>query len=367
MHITDLFSLEDLHREIEEGYVQIREHPTEPLRIFTYTRHAQYDNHWNKVTMTCRGLIVDHEGVVVAFPFPKIFVTAMHGVHDFAPPLPNEPFEIFDKLDGSLSIVYHYNGRWRAASKGSFISDQAVWSQGVLDGSSTRRLDTGLTYLAESIYPGNRIVVDYGQDEKLVLLAAYETATGIEAPFEQVRHSWNGIGPEVHWWGFRSDVSELEKRAEDNWTLAGLAAKGTENEGYVIRYASGVRAKIKLSAYLALHKLYTGTNERTVWEVLASGQDPGVLFDKVPDEFSEYVRKTADRLCGQHAAYVGRAWEDFTAIPGDLERKAFAERAVASEYRAALFRLYDGRDIEDLAWKAVKPRGDVPFKLDEEG
>ncbi|ACU71882.1 conserved hypothetical protein [Catenulispora acidiphila DSM 44928] len=368
LHLHDLFSPADLQAEIEAKFVTRKQHPTLPLSLYVYGQSCQYEHHWTPVTMCCRGLIVDDTtGRIVALPFPKIFVTGMHGVHDFAPPLPTEPFEIFEKVDGSLIIAFHYDGRWHAASKGSFASEQSAWAQARLDAADTSLLDPALTYLAEAIYPANRIVVDYGAREDLVLLAAYEPATGAEKALAKVAAHWAPIGPVVRSWGLGKDVREVEVLAADSRRIDGRTAGGTEDEGYVIRFTSGIRAKIKLSSYLALHKLYTGTNERTVWEVLASGQDPAVLFDTVPDEFAGWVRQVAARLRGEFDAYVAAARADFDAIGPTAERKSFAEQAMKSEHRAALFRLYDGRDIDDLAWKSIKPRGDVPFVTDEEG
>jgi RNA ligase len=371
--LAQLIPPADLAAAIEAGHVTRKPHPTLPLSIYTYTRECQYGHIWTPVTMRCRGLIADDtSGAVVALPFPKIFVTAMHGVHDFAPPLPPEPFEIFEKADGSLIIAFHYNGRWHAASKGSFISEQAQWAQAVLDASDLSGLDPDLTYLAEAIYPANRIVVDYGQREELVLLAAYRPADGTEEPLATVADHWKPIGPAVRSWGLRDGIAELEQLAAASTTLGGATVGGTDEEGYVIRYASGARAKVKLSAYLTLHKLFTGTNERTIWEVLASGQDPAVLFDQVPDEFADWAHATADALREQHGRIVDAAIDCYadvmTALPADPDRKAFALEAVKSPHRSALFLIHDGRGkaVSDWAWKQIKPHGDKPFKNDEE-
>lgn len=371
--LNDLIPADDLHAALDAGHVTRKSHPTLPLSIYTYTRECQYGHIWTPVTMRCRGLVADdltHE--VVALPFPKIFVTAMHGVHDFAPPLPAEPFEIFAKADGSLIIVFHYNGRWHAASKGSFISEQAQWAQAHLDAADLSGLDTGLTYLAEAIYPGNRIVVDYGQREELVLLAAYRPADGTEEPLADVAAHWKPIGPSVRSWGLSDGLTELENLAAASTTIDGSVVDGTVEEGYVIRFASGLRAKIKLSAYLTLHKLFTGTNERTIWEVLASGQNPAVLFDQVPDEFADWARAIADQLHADHARIVDEAttaYADVMAgLPPEPDRKTFALEAIKSPHKSALFLIHDGRDtaVAEWAWKQIKPRGDKPFKNDEE-
>ena len=372
--LNDLIPADEMHAALDAGLVTRKQHPHLPLSIYTYTRECQYGHIWTPVTMRCRGLIADNAtGAIVALPFPKIFVTAMHGVHDFAPPLPAEPFEIFEKADGSLIIAFHYNGRWHAASKGSFISEQAEWAQAVLDSADLSGLDPELTYLAEAIYPANRIVVDYGQREELVLLAAYRPADGAEEPLSAVAAHWKPIGPVIRSWGLGDGVAELEELAAASTTLDGATVSGTDEEGYVIRYASGQRAKVKLAAYLTLHRLFTGTNERTIWEVLASGQDPAVLFDQVPDEFADWARSVAATLRETHGRIVDEAVDAYAdvmaALPADPDRKTFALEAVKSPHKSALFLIHDGRDqaVSDWAWKQIKPRGDKPYKNDEEG
>jgi RNA ligase len=372
--LDDLFPAADLAAAIDAGHVTRKTHPTLPLSILTYTRECQYGHIWTPVTMRCRGLIVDDAtGAVIALPFPKIFVTAMHGAHDFAPPLPAEPFEIFEKADGSLIIVFHYAGRWHAASKGSFISEQAQWAQYRLDTADLSGLDPQLTYLAEAIYPANRIVVDYGQREELVLLAAYRPTDGTEEPLSAVTAHWKPIGPAVRSWGLSDGITELEQLAAASTTLDGATVGGTDEEGYVIRFASGQRAKVKLASYLTLHKLFTGTNERTIWEVLASGQNPAVLFDQVPDEFADWAHTIADQLRAEQARIVDEAVDAYAdvmaALPSDPDRKTFALEAVKSSHKSALFLIHDGRNaaVSDWAWKQIKPRGDKPFKTDEEG
>jgi RNA ligase len=372
--LTDLFPPEALAAAIDAGHVTRKQHPTLPLSIYTYTRECQYGHIWTPVTMQCRGLIADDaSGRIVALPFPKIFVTGMHGVHDFAPALPAEPFEIFEKADGSLIILFHHGGRWHAASKGSFISEQATWAQQLLDASDLTRLDPQFTYLAEAIYPGNRIVVDYGQREALMLLAAYRPADGTEELLSTVAAHWEPIGPVVRSWGLSSDIAVLEKLAAESTTVDGQEVGGVDEEGYVIRFQSGLRAKVKLAAYLKLHKLFTGTNERTIWEVLASGQDPAVLFDQVPDEFADWARQIADGLHEQHRQLLAEATADYAEVlaqlPAGCDRKSFALLAKETRHRSALFLLVDGRvdAASAWAWKQLKPRGDKPFKTDEEG
>jgi RNA ligase len=205
-----------------------------------------------------------------------------------------------------------------------------------------------------------------------VLLAAYRPADGTEELLSTVAPHWAPIGPVIRSWGLDDDVSKLEGLAAASITLGGDEVGGTEDEGYVIRYASGQRAKIKLASYLILHRLFTGTNERTIWEVLASDQDPAVLFDQVPDEFADWARQIAMRLASEHGQIVAEAHADFgeviAQLPAVYDRKSFALLAKETKHRSALFLLVDGRHdaVAAWAWKQIKPRGDKPFKNDED-
>lgn len=162
--------------EINNGYISAQAHPSAPLTILNYTQRAQFDWRWNEQTVQCRGLIVDSSWNVVSRPFRKFF-----SVDQYQGEIPREPFQVFEKLDGSLGILYRVDGEPFIASRGSFTSEQALRASDILRRKYRDvQLDDSLTYLFEIIYPENRIVVDYGDMEDLVLLATINTRTGVE-------------------------------------------------------------------------------------------------------------------------------------------------------------------------------------------
>lgn len=62
MKITDLFDLAFFNKMIEEGYVALKDHPTNPdVVIANYTQKTQGDSYWNEVTEQCRGLIYNSQ------------------------------------------------------------------------------------------------------------------------------------------------------------------------------------------------------------------------------------------------------------------------------------------------------------------
>lgn len=394
--LHDLLPAQALADSIDAGYVTRKSHPELPLSIYTYTRTAQYERVWNQVTTRCRGLVADDTtGAIVALPLPKFFNVGEHeSGQPYAPALPDEPFEVYDKVDGSLAVVFHYADRWRVASKGSFISAQATWAQRLLDTRDTAALRPGTTYLAEILYPQNRIVVDYGNRRDLVLLAAFG-ADGTEVPLAEAAPHWQGIGSVVTVWP-AMPLDELIALTESNTLPGGAAANGTDAEGFVLRFASGVRAKAKLSEYVRLHKVLTGVNERDIWrghgiqrfaglpakqlaqglnctvaDIEVSGGKPlDALLEQVPDEFDTWVREVIDRLEGEaarHEQAIDEAYAGLVHLAGD--RGAFA-RAVREledrEIRPAMFMRLDGRPTELTTWRHVRPETGDPYTTDEE-
>ncbi|MFI5617121.1 RNA ligase [Streptomyces sp. NPDC051567] len=394
--LHDLLPAGELAQALDAGHVTRKPHPELPLSIYTYTRSAQYEQVWNRTTTLCRGLVADDvTGEVVALPLPKFFNVAEHAAGlPYAPALPDEPFEVYDKVDGSLAVVFHYAGHWRAASKASFTSTQATWAQRRLDTGDTTALRPGVTYLAEILYPQNRIVVNYGDRRDLVLLAAFGP-DGTELPLTEAAAHWEGVGSVVTVWP-AMPLAALAALAASDTLPDGRRATGTDAEGFVLRFASGVRAKAKLSEYVRLHKVLTGVTERDIWrghgiqrfaalpagqvaqalgcplaEVRASGGRPlDALLEQVPDEFDAWVRGVIARIEDEAARREGAIDEAYRALAHLADDRAAFARAAKDirdgGIRAAMFLRLDGKRTGLLTWRAVRPETADPFTTDEE-
>lgn len=395
-----LFDIDVLESAVAAGWVHRKAHPSLPLDILTYARQCQYEQRWDDVTTQCRGLVVEHgTGRIVARPLRKFFNFAEHGLgRSYAPPLPAEPFDVFAKVDGSLAIVFHYDGRWHAASKGAFTSEQALWSQRWLDVHDLSALTPGVTYLAEAVYPQNRIVVGYPGVEDLVFLAAVGP-DGVELEFDAAAAVWLTLGGTAAWrFPLPPSVDEVAQLAAENRDLDGDTVGGQDAEGYVIRFASGARVKVKFADYLRLHRLVTGITAREVWRYGGVDRFASTLTDKelgrtlgcatdevaklraaggmaslmegVPDEFDEWVLATIAGLDGAFDALVDASREAFAEhMPLWDDRAAFARatQGLPSSVRSALFLMLDGRPWEPSLWRAVKPGPSSPFREDDDG
>ena len=328
---------------IDGGFVQVQKHPKYDLFIHNYAPKTQYERVWNDVTLMCRGLILDGAYNIVARPFEKFFNLGEQENQV----LPNAPFSIFEKLDGSLGILYFIDNEAFIATRGSFTSPQSTKANAILRSKYAqilRGLDQTKTYLFEIIYPENRIVVNYGEMEDLILTAIIDTQTGENLPLVDVGF------PMVKQYHGIKDISTLKGLEEAN------------REGFVIQYKSGLRYKIKFEEYLRIHRIVTQVSNINIWEYLAANMPFDDILDRVPDEFYDWVKATSTDLKAQFEAIEAQCQADFEANTKTFEtRKAAAAYFLTCRYPAVLFKMLDKKPHADVIWKLIRPSFQKPF------
>lgn len=333
-------NLELLKEMIEKGYVNVQKHPTHELFIYNYSPLAQYERVWNEVTLACRGLILDGQFDVVARPFQKFFNLGEIENQQ----LPNESFEVFEKLDGSLGILYWADNQPFIATRGSFMGEQAVRATSILRSkyaSVLRGVNRDWTYLFEIIYPENRIVVNYGDMEDIVLTAIIDTASGVDVPLHDMGF------PVVKRYDGIQDIRLLKQMEEDN------------REGFVIKYANGFRLKVKFEEYLRIHRIVTQVSSINIWEYLAVNMPFDEILDRVPDEFYNWVKVTVENLKNQYEAIENQSLKDFKKLD---TRKETAAYFFTCAYPSVLFKMLDERPYQEVIWKMIRPQFQKPFK-----
>jgi RNA ligase len=327
-----------LDKYYEQGLLYKQTHPTLPLTIWNYTEKVQYEGLWDEVTSMCRGLVTDEEGIV-ARPFRKFF-NIEEGKHT-----PTSEFDVYEKMDGSLGILFFYKNEWVFASRGSFTSDQALKFKEIFTKKyNTSHLYHTSTYLFEIIYPENRIVVNYGDTEDVVMLGETNTETGEELDLD---HYTNSIFNVVKKYDGISDYSTLKGMIENN------------AEGFVVRFSNGDRMKIKGEEYVRLHKIMTNLSTTAVWEVLSNGDNMEGLLKDVPDEFYSKIKEYELSLINEFIEIrddaISKCAYIAVRVP-DNDRKSFAELAKEYQYPNLLFLLLEGKDINQAIWKIIKPK-----------
>ncbi len=328
-----------LNQLIADNYIIVNKHPTADLYIYNYSQKAQYERVWNEVTLACRGLILDRNYQVVARPFQKFFNLGEFENQE----IPNEPFEVFEKMDGSLGILYWIENQVHISTRGSFVSEQALVATEMLRTQYAEvipLLDKSKTYLFEIIYPENRIVLDYGNQRKLVLLAIVDTKTGVEIPLENI-----GFEMVNRYYGL-NDLSKLKQLEKEN------------KEGFVVKYKNGYRLKVKFDEYQRIHRIVTQVSTLNIWEYLKEGQDLLPILDRVPDEFYDWVKITHAKLLDNFAEIEAQAKLDFKVLE---DRKTTAMYFQTCQYPSVLFKMLDGQSYDQVIWKIIKPDYQKPF------
>lgn len=349
---------EEILKLVDDGYILMNKHPEEDLFILNYSKTAQFEQFWNEYTLSCRGLVIDSDFNIVARPFKKFFNLEEHEDSDIPKGM---KFEAYEKMDGSLGIAFNYNGSWRMATRGSFTSDQAIKAAEMINDSvdyvhGVAMFDPNYTYLFEIIYPENRIVVDYGKEEKLVLLGVINTETGEEM-------SWKDM---VNKYGAFFEVVKRHNGLEDYDQLYNLKELERENsEGFVLRFDNGFRLKVKFSEYVRLHKILTNVSNKSIWDALRNGTGLDEIIEGVPDEFYDWLKETKRDFENKYMEIENEALKMFWKIYyvyGKKERKDFALAVKNHKLSGILFILFNGNDnYSEQIWKMLKPKYNTPF------
>jgi T4 RnlA family RNA ligase len=335
---------EKLLEMIDLGFVIKNKHPTEELYIYNYSQKTQFERVWNEITLACRGLILDDDYTIVARPFAKFFNLGEYENQE----IPNLKFDVFEKMDGSLGILYFHNNKPFMASRGSFNSDQSIKANELLNSKYANclaNLDPSKTYLFEIIYPENRIVLDYGNEELLVLLAIIDTQTGDEFPLKDLGF------PVVKKYDGINDINQLK------------ALELLDKEGFVIQYSNNYRLKIKFSEYLRLHRIITQVSSINIWEYLKTEQPLDEVLEKVPDEFYDWVKNTKNKLISEFETIENQCTKDFKILDTVKETALYY---LTCQYPTILFSMMNNRNYKPEIWKRIRPEFEKPFKNCEE-
>lgn len=335
--------LAELSELVQTGYCTRRRHARYPLYIYNYSSKAQFDykaHNWPQALRDARGLVLDEQGVIAGRGFAKFFNLNQ------LPEVPVGHPEFWEKADGSLILLFTYEGERVFATRGSFESDQAVWAARWFASTAREYLPpAGETVLMEAIYPENRIVVDYGGVEELVALGSVDRAG-------RDTETWQGLPESI-------------RRAKFYGVQDARTIPAVEGEGFVLRWPDGTRAKVKLDEYVRLHRLIFGTSTKTIWAALRAGQTPEEIPADVPAELRAWIADRANDLRAQHAAVLAEAqcYVEEARRLGLVEgpRKEFAawvnsHAAIRqADLMGQVFRLADGRSVDDEIWRRIEP------------
>lgn len=336
---TELNSMEALQRLVVAGFTdwkqfgEVYTKRLDDLILFNYTPAAQMAGVWTWLETVSRGLILNAQtGEVVARPFSKFWNWLEGG----RLPAPGSTIRtITEKMDGSLGILYRHNGGYRIATRGSFESEQALWATEHLNSIyDLGDLPEEWTLLFEIIYPDNRIVVDYGHDEALCLLAIRNRHTGEYEPHDNVLHL----------------AEHLEMPTPKVYSFEGMdvilkTTSHIDHEGYVVEFTDGSRFKIKGEKYRALHRIISHVSFNAVLDALLNdGYDAYRMH--IPEEFWPEIDGYRDEIMQaidpDHAAIMGAMTDQLIASFSTRKDMALWVQTQPRHLHRYFYRRYDG-------------------------
>ena len=245
------FDIDTLNKYAENTIVCVEKHPDADLYIYGYYSDIEKPCVWDRISIHCRGLIVDGKGNVIEHPFKK-FWTYKQYLNKYTVLLnddqirriPEGKFRILEKVDGTMCTLYWINDKPFLATQRSFTNSKAMEATKILyekHSGDIHKLDKKYTYIFEAVYPESNVLIDYGDTRDLYLIGMIDKQTCM--PMEL---------PDIGFLKARDYTSQYGSITN----FDELAALNIPNqEGFVIYFGNGEMFKIKFPWYQEAHSL----------------------------------------------------------------------------------------------------------------
>jgi len=377
-----VLTLEKYNDEAVAGHLSKRMSDNNRFCIFNYTLKTQLNKIWNNITLNARGTIFDvYTERLIARGLPKFFNVSEIKENEFGNLVKlsaTHGFQVSDKLDGSCGIVYfdRYQDKLCVATRGSFISEQAIWATNYLHTKMSCHSRNGLreligsnyknTPIFEIVYPDNKIIVDYKGRECLILIQVIDNDTGLTLPYTDIISIANDIDVEhIEYCDDIYDLSQLKYLKEN-------LDNGMSKEGWVVRFGDGHLVKFKLDDYLRIAKALYHFGPKVVFGLAKRNQDLVQFFmeNEIPDElfeaslrfYSDVISKFDDILQGLCRDFE---WV-FSTVGSNKDRKDYAvfmKKEGMDWYIGCFFDWKSGKDISSFVWEKMMDYRDFEWKL----
>lgn len=317
-----------LDKRVDEGLIRRAKHPQLPLTIYSYTAECQFRGEWDKYTMMSRGLIVDDDMNIVARPFGKFF---NYGEKS-CPDLPTDlPYQVFEKIDGSLGIYFNYGGKWHVATRGSFDNQFIDYASKHL--SLLEPYPPHYTVCTEICMPRDLDGLERAVPHVpgIYLLGAVDTYSNKDMAFAPLASVWKAFLPTIH----TGSVDLLNE----------LAKTKVDTEGWVVRWENGFRIKIKTAWYFRLFRAICRL-EDTVRDGLKKQTPTREILRDVPEELRDeaegMIKQIRHYVLTQEHYLIGEVLANWRDV-----KKEFALAILNHPDKGYLFSLYDDKDITE--------------------
>ena len=237
------------------------------LMVVKYSKNI-FNTGWHKLAKLCRGKVIDIDTrKIVVYPFDKFFnlnevdETKVEKIEKLINRANN--IYITEKKDGSAIIVTRYKGKLIVNTNGEFDNIQLRLAKKLLISKYSffySNVPDGYTIIFELIHPNNRIVIDYGNEEKLYLIAIRDLSTYKLLGYSELKKFADRYRLDI--------VDSFNYSSLDKFIQKAMEDTSNKMEGWVFRVVgNGFDQMFKLKfaeyfklsrvkKYLTLHKTY---------------------------------------------------------------------------------------------------------------
>lgn len=97
MKILEKIDWKKLNEYIDNNLIVANKHPKYDLWILNYSPKVQSKKFWDEYTLSCRGLVIDAEGTILARPFQKFKNLEEHDPSEIDM---SQEYDVYEKMDG---------------------------------------------------------------------------------------------------------------------------------------------------------------------------------------------------------------------------------------------------------------------------
>lgn len=312
---------------------------------FTILKYSQIDSDFNnEIVRECRGLIIDNNLNPVCIPFFKF---GNYG-ESYADLIDWETAKVEEKIDGSLIKVWNYNNKWNVSTNGIIFAENAPLRNDEIvktskfdnflelfnaasesSGLNMASLNPQYTYMFELVSPHNRVVVPYES------IDIYHIGTRDNVSLEEIESDIGIKKPKTY------DCNRLEDLIEMASYLRYC------EEGYVVKDSKYKRIKVKSPAYVAVHRLIGGMNNRRLLDLLRTNEISEFLV--YFPEYKSYLDNLSLKI-NNLASYLTEILKDKIDGVDFKTKKDFALIATKTKYPAFFFNYYEERVKTPTDW-----------------
>lgn len=303
---------EDIQKLLAEGKVRKVTDKSHGLEIYCYSRSCAGLESWSDSLKAARGLVFDTNGNQVTYPLLKFFnldENASAGMEYVKGRLQSDSYEVYEKLNGHMAILFYHGGEWHLTTKGSFdmeyISKDREVIQHIIDNmeqlpETRRNWYRNQTLIFEMLVEHDKHLLygnqteDYGENVGVLLAIK---GKGTDLLHQGLVQCANEIGSCV--------VKRIDKDIDldSEYDLTGI-------EGYIVRFVrDNFRFKIKTKWYIENRYLSKLDDKK----MLKLFKKYGINIDKVYDDLQEEVIDIYKDFVNEFEEFC-TAYEDSVAL-----------------------------------------------------